>query len=87
MVEDRVIDHSIAAQLLAELKDRKELVQFTFENNTIADPAGICNVMRYLSHFEKLESLNFRCNSGFSDEVVQALGDGILHKKELRVSI
>jgi len=58
----------------------------TFENNEIVDIKGICEVFRYLNHFEKLESLNFRCNRSFTEEVVKALADGITLKKELRVS-
>lgn len=85
-MEDKVISSDIAQQLLAELRDRKELVQFTFENNTIKDINAVCDVFRYLRHFDKLESLNFRCNNNFNDDVVNALSDGITHKKELRVS-
>ena len=59
----------------------------TFENNEIVDVKGMCAVFKQLRSFEKLESLNFRCNKNFNDEVVQALSDGIILKKELRVSI
>ena len=59
----------------------------TFENNTIVDVAGICAVFRQLRSFEKLESLNFRCNKNFNDDVIAALAEGINLKKELRVSI
>jgi len=58
----------------------------TFENNTIVDVQGICQVFKQLRNFEKLESLNFRCNQNFTDEVVAALAEGITLKKELRVS-
>lgn len=58
----------------------------TFENNTIMDVPGVCAVFRQLRQFEKLESLNFRCNTNFTDEVVAALAEGITLKKELRVS-
>lgn len=58
----------------------------TFENNTILDVKGICDVFKALKQFEKLESLNFRCNNGFTDEVVAAIAEGITLKKELRVS-
>ena len=58
----------------------------TFENNEIVDVKGMCAVFKQLRSFEKLESLNFRCNKNFNDEVVQALSDGIILKKELRVS-
>lgn len=59
----------------------------TFENNEIVDVKGMCAVFKQLRSFEKLESLNFRCNKNFNDEVVQALSDGIILKKELRVSV
>lgn len=60
------------------------MVQFTFENNEIFDVPGLVSVFKYLRHFEKLESLNFRCNRNFNEEVVQALAEGITLKKELR---
>ena len=69
-----------------DLKERKDMVQMTFENNEILDVKGMCNVFRYLKHFERLESLNFRCNKNFDEEVVKALAEGITLKKELRVS-
>ena len=59
----------------------------TFENNNIVDIAGMCSVFRALKSFDKLESLNFRCNKNFNDDVVKALCEGIQLKKELRVSI
>jgi hypothetical protein len=58
----------------------------TFENNTIVDVPGICAVLKQLRSFEKLESLNFRCNKNFNDDVIAALAEGINLKKELRVS-
>ncbi len=71
---------------MADLKERKDMVQMTFENNEIYDVKGLCGVFRYLKHFEKLESLNFRCNKNFDEMLVKALGEGISLKKELRVS-
>lgn len=62
------------------------MVQMTFENNEIKDVNGMCAIFRQLKQFDKLESLNFRCNKNFTDDVVQALADGISLKKELRVS-
>jgi len=58
----------------------------TFENNNIVDIAGMCSVFKALKSFDKLESLNFRCNKNFNDDVVRALCEGIQLKKELRVS-
>jgi hypothetical protein len=58
----------------------------TFENNQIVDIKGMCEVFKALRGFEKLESLNFRCNTNFTDEVIAALSEGITLKKELRVS-
>ncbi len=46
----------------------------------------MCEVFRALKGFEKLESLNFRCNNNFTDECVASLAEGINLKKELRVS-
>ena len=71
---------------MAELRDKKELVQMTFENNTITDVDGVCAIFKHLRVYDKLESLNFRCNHNFTDQVVAALADGISLKKELRVS-
>ena len=71
---------------MADLKERKDMVQMTFENNEIYDVKGLCSVFRYLKHFEKLESLNFRCNKNFDEMLIKALGEGISLKKELRVS-
>jgi len=87
VTENCVIDQTHARSILADLKERKDLVQMTFENNTIVDQKGMCEVFRALKGFEKLESLNFRCNNNFSDDVVAALAEGINLKKELRVSI
>ena len=58
----------------------------TFENNTIIDEKGMCEVFKALRSFEKLESLNFRCNRNFTDNIISALAEGINLKKELRVS-
>ena len=87
IVSGEVINQEMSRRILADLQQRKELIQFTFEDNAIADPQGVCNIFRHLANYDKLESLNFRCNKGFSDEVVAALADGIRLKKELRVSI
>ena len=81
-----VIDQQQTEQMMADLKERKDMVQMTFENNEIYDVKGLCNVLSYLKHFEKLESLNFRCNKNFDEILVKALGEGISLKKELRVS-
>ena len=62
------------------------MVQMTFENNDIRDEQGMCNIFKALRGFEKLESLNFRCNKNFNDNIVKALCEGISLKKELRVS-
>ena len=86
VTENCVIDTTHARSILADLKERKDLVQMTFENNTIVDQKGMCEVFRALKGFEKLESLNFRCNNNFTDDCVSALAEGINLKKELRVS-
>ena len=46
----------------------------------------MCDVFKALRNFEKLESLNFRCNKNFTDNIISALAEGINLKKELRVS-
>jgi hypothetical protein len=71
---------------MEELKDRKDLTQITFENNTIKDKKAVEGVFKHLRNFERLESLNLRCNEGFDDEVLKSLAEGITLKKELRVS-
>lgn len=58
----------------------------TFENNTIEDEKGVCEIFKQLRQFEKIEALNFRCNKNFNDNIVKALAEGINLKKELRVS-
>jgi hypothetical protein len=62
------------------------MVQMTFENNEIFDVKGMAHVFEYLKNYEKLESLNFRCNKNFTNELVDSLARGIALKKELRVS-
>ena len=62
------------------------MVQMTFENNVIYDMNGMVNILKYLKNFERLESLNFRCNENFNDEAMAALAEGVSLKKELRVS-
>ena len=84
VTENCIIDQKQAKDMLSDLKDRKDLVQMTFENNEIIDIQGMCAVFRHLKNFEKLESLNFRCNKNFNDEIIAALADGINLKKELR---
>jgi hypothetical protein len=71
---------------MADLKERKDMVQMTFENNEILDVNGMCQVFRSLKSFEKLESLNFRCNKNFNNQIIEALAEGVSLKKELRVS-
>jgi len=44
----------------------------------------MCAVFKHLRSFEKLESLNFRCNKNFNDKIISALAEGINLKKELR---
>ena len=86
VTENCVIDAQQARDILSDLKDRKDMVQMTFENNEILDVPGMCAVFKQLRQFEKLESLNFRCNKNFNDQIVAALAEGITLKKELRVS-
>ena len=47
----------------------------------------MCEVFKALRSFEKLESLNFRCNKNFDDDIISAIAEGINLKKELRVSL
>ena len=44
ITENCTIDQCKANEILADLKNRKDMVQMTFENNTIIDSSGICNV-------------------------------------------
>ena len=57
----------------------------TFENNVVNDVNGLCAIFKQLKVYEKLESLNFRCNKNFTDQALSALAEGITLKKELRV--
>ena len=86
VVENLIIDQKQSMQILGDLKERKDMVQMTFENNEIFDVKGMQMVFKYLKNFEKLESLNFRCNKNFGNELIEALAEGIALKKELRVS-
>ena len=86
VTENCTIDSAHAKSILADLKERKDLVQMTFENNQIVDEKAMCEVFKALRNFEKLESLNFRCNTNFTDNIISALAEGINLKKELRVS-
>lgn len=70
VTENCKIDATHARSILADIKERKDLVQMTFENNTIVDVKGMCEVFKALKSFEKLESLNFRCNINFNDQCV-----------------
>jgi len=70
VTENLVIDQQKAREMLEDLKDRKDLVQMTFENNVIVDVPGLSAVFKQLRQFEKLESLNFRCNKNFNDSIV-----------------
>jgi len=67
------------------LKERPLLSQLTFENNIIKDVGGMCQLLSYLKNYDKLEGVNFRSNN-FTDEVIQALSEGLKMKKELRVT-
>ena len=42
MTENCVIDARQAKEILSDLKDRKDMVQMTFENNEIVDVKGMC---------------------------------------------
>ena len=39
--------------MLAEIRDRKDLSSFTFENNEIRDVKGLCAVFKYLKKLRK----------------------------------
>jgi hypothetical protein len=42
VTEGCLIDAKQAKDILEDLRDRKDLVQMTFENNEILDVAGMC---------------------------------------------
>jgi len=69
--------------LAAELAKRPDLLQLTFENNFVQDVPAVVKIFKDLSKFEKLESISFRQNN-FNYDLVKAICDGIIHKKELR---
>lgn len=62
-----------------------DLTSFTFEGNVIRDEASVCALFQNFKSFERLENLNIRSNN-FTHKIADALCEGILHKKELRVS-
>lgn len=72
-------------QLAKELADMKDVTSLTFEGNIIQDEQAVCALFQNLKSFDKLENLNIRQNR-FSPKITDALCEGILHKKELRVS-
>lgn len=46
VTENCVIDAQQARDILSDLKDRKDMVQMTFENNEILDISGMCAVFK-----------------------------------------
>lgn len=62
-----------------------DLVSLTFENNVIQDEGAVASLFQNLKTFDRLENLNIRQNK-FTNRIVEALCDGVMHKKELRVS-
>lgn len=71
------------AKMIAATPD---LVSLTFEGNTIQDEAAVASLFQNLKTFDKIENLNIRQNM-LTIRVVEALCEGITHKKELRVSL
>ena len=42
VTENLIIDQKQSMMILADLKERKDMVQMTFENNDIVDVQGMC---------------------------------------------
>ena len=71
----------LAKQMIAQ----GDVTSFTFEGNLIRDEASVCALFQNLKSFERLESINIRANK-FTHKIIDALCEGIVNKKELRVS-
>jgi|JI102314A2RNA_FD_contig_41_3068066_length_375_multi_1_in_0_out_0_1 hypothetical protein len=52
-----------------DLKQINMLINISMENNYITAVPSMCQVLRFLGNFEKIESINFR-NNNFSNEIV-----------------
>jgi len=79
------LDTATTIKFAKQISSHPDLTSFTFESNTIVDESAVCALLSNLKSFEKLENLNVRLNK-LSLKVVEALCEGIMHKKELRVS-
>lgn len=71
----------LAKQMIAQ----GDLTSFNFEGNLIKDEASVCALFQNLKTFDRLENLNIRANK-FTHKIIDALCEGIVNKKELRVS-
>lgn len=86
LIEGRRIDTDQSRELLDEIQRKQELLQMTFEGNHILDKTGVGNFLKYLKNFDKMESINIRCNN-MNDQLIKDISEGINLKKELRVSL
>jgi len=83
---EQVLDTATTIKLAKQISAQPDLTSFTFESNIIQDEAAVCALLSNLKSFDKLENLNVRLNK-LNLKVVDALCEGIMHKKELRVNL
>jgi hypothetical protein len=81
---EQILDTATTIKLAKQISAQPDLTSFTFESNIIQDEAAVCALLSNLKSFDKLENLNVRLNK-LNVKVVDALCEGIMHKKELRV--
>ncbi len=85
-IVEQTLDKATTVKIAKEIAALTDLNSFTFECNTIVDEESVCALLQNLKNFERLENINVRQNK-FTQRIMDALCDGIKHKKELRVSI
>jgi hypothetical protein len=85
-IVEQTLDKATTVKIAKEIAALTDLNSFTFECNTIVDEESVCSLLQNLKNFERLENINVRQNK-FTQRIMDALCDGIKHKKELRVSI
>jgi hypothetical protein len=82
---EQVLDTATTIKFAKQISAQPDLTSFTFESNIIQDEAAVCALLSNLKSFDKLENLNVRLNK-LNLKIVDALCEGIMHKKELRVN-
>lgn len=78
-----MLDTATTLKFAKQIAAMPDLVSLTFENNVIQDEGAVASLFQNLKTFDRLENLNIRQNK-FTNRMVDALCDGVMHKKELR---